>query len=42
MMGRSVWRPQIDALADRYRCITVDLPGHGTLRQASRSRSRRR
>ena len=33
MMGRSVWRPQIDALADRYRCISVDLPGHGTLRQ---------
>ena len=31
MMGRSVWRPQIDALADRYRCISVDLPGHGTL-----------
>lgn len=32
MMGRSVWRPQIDALADRYRCISVDLPGHGTLK----------
>jgi pimeloyl-ACP methyl ester carboxylesterase len=32
MMGRSVWRPQIDALADRYRCISVDLPGHGTQR----------
>src|SRR5829696_226067 len=31
MMGRSVWSPQIDALADRYRCISVDLPGHGTL-----------
>lgn len=31
MMGRSVWRPQIDALADRYRCISVDLPGHGSL-----------
>jgi pimeloyl-ACP methyl ester carboxylesterase len=31
-MGRSVWRPQIDALADRYRCISVDLPGHGELR----------
>ena len=30
LMGRSVWQPQIDALADRYRCITVDLPGHGT------------
>lgn len=33
MMGRSVWRPQLDALADRYRCICVDQPGHGTLRQ---------
>lgn len=34
MMGRSVWRPQIDALADRYRCITIDLPGHGTLKRS--------
>ncbi|HTK44681.1 MAG TPA: alpha/beta hydrolase [Patescibacteria group bacterium] len=32
LMGRSVWQPQIDALADRYRCISVDLPGHGTQR----------
>jgi pimeloyl-ACP methyl ester carboxylesterase len=32
MMGRSVWRPQVDALADRYRCISVDLPAHGTQR----------
>jgi pimeloyl-ACP methyl ester carboxylesterase len=32
LMGRSVWRPQIDALADRFRCISVDLPGHGTQR----------
>ena len=32
LMGRSVWRPQIDALSDRYRCISVDLPGHGTQR----------
>jgi pimeloyl-ACP methyl ester carboxylesterase len=30
VMGRSVWRPQIDALADRFRCISVDLPGHGS------------
>src|SRR3954468_24556295 len=30
LMGRAVWRPQIDALADRFRCISVDLPGHGT------------
>jgi pimeloyl-ACP methyl ester carboxylesterase len=32
MMARSVWRPQIDALSARYRCISVDLPGHGTQR----------
>jgi pimeloyl-ACP methyl ester carboxylesterase len=32
MMGRSVWHPQIEALADRYRCVTIDQPGHGTLR----------
>lgn len=23
------WIPQLDALADRYRCVAVDLPGHG-------------
>lgn len=32
MMGRSVWRPQLDALAGRYRCICIDQPGHGTYR----------
>jgi pimeloyl-ACP methyl ester carboxylesterase len=32
-MGRSVWSPQVDALADRFRCISVDLPGHGDLRK---------
>ena len=32
MMGRSVWRPQIDALSGRFRCVCVDLPGHGTQR----------
>jgi pimeloyl-ACP methyl ester carboxylesterase len=32
LMGRAVWRPQVDALADRFRCISVDLPGHGTQR----------
>ena len=32
MMGRSVWSPQIDRLAGRYRCVTVDLPGHGSRR----------
>lgn len=28
-----VWGPQVRALRDRYRCITVDLPGHGRLAQ---------
>ncbi len=32
LMGRAVWRPQLDLLADRFRCIAVDLPGHGTQR----------
>lgn len=32
MMGRSVWQPQVTALSDRYRCISVDQPGHGTLK----------
>lgn len=26
-----IWGPQVRALRDRYRCITVDLPGHGRL-----------
>jgi Predicted hydrolases or acyltransferases (alpha/beta hydrolase superfamily) len=34
MMGRSVWRPQVDALSARFRCITVDQPEHGTLRRS--------
>lgn len=34
MMGRSVWHPQIDALSDRYRCISLDQPGHGTLKDS--------
>jgi pimeloyl-ACP methyl ester carboxylesterase len=34
MMGRSVWAPQIDRLSDRFRCVSVDLPGHGTNRAA--------
>ena len=33
MMGRSVWHPQVAALSDRYRCVSVDQPGHGTLRR---------
>jgi len=35
MMGRAVWHPQVEALSGRYRCITVDLPGHGSLRDRS-------
>jgi pimeloyl-ACP methyl ester carboxylesterase len=31
LMSHSVWRPQLDALSDRFRCVTVDLPGHGVL-----------
>lgn len=27
----SMWAPQVAALADAYRCITLDLPGHGAL-----------
>ena len=26
-----MWGPQIARLRDRYRCVTVDLPGHGRL-----------
>jgi pimeloyl-ACP methyl ester carboxylesterase len=33
MMGRSVWRPQLDALSDRFRCISIDQPGHGSFRR---------
>lgn len=26
---RSTWEPIVERLADRYRCVAVDLPGHG-------------
>ncbi len=28
---RAMWDPQVAGLADRYRVVTVDLPGHGAL-----------
>jgi pimeloyl-ACP methyl ester carboxylesterase len=31
LMSWSMWHPQVEALSARYRCITVDLPGHGVL-----------
>jgi pimeloyl-ACP methyl ester carboxylesterase len=30
-LTRSQWLPQLRRLSDRYRCIAVDLPGHGAL-----------
>jgi pimeloyl-ACP methyl ester carboxylesterase len=27
--SKETWRPIIDRLIDRYRCVAVDLPGHG-------------
>jgi pimeloyl-ACP methyl ester carboxylesterase len=29
--SRSMWRPQQVGLGDRFRVVTVDLPGHGTM-----------
>lgn len=31
VLSRTMWRPQVEHLRDRFRCITVDLPGHGVL-----------
>ena len=31
VVSRALWAPQLSRLRDRYRCITVDLPGHGVL-----------
>lgn len=27
--SKETWRPIIDRLVDRYRCVAIDLPGHG-------------
>ena len=30
ILSRTMWRPLMALLRDRYRCISLDLPGHGT------------
>lgn len=32
MANLAMWMPEIDLLEDRFRCIALDLPGHGELR----------
>jgi pimeloyl-ACP methyl ester carboxylesterase len=27
--SKETWRPIVDRLVDRYRCVAIDLPGHG-------------
>ena len=29
LWNKEMWRPQIDYLKEKYRCISIDLPGHG-------------
>ena len=31
IVSRAVWGPEVELLRNRYRCVSVDLPGHGTL-----------
>jgi pimeloyl-ACP methyl ester carboxylesterase len=31
VLSRTMWGPQVERLRDRYRCVTMDLPGHGAL-----------
>jgi pimeloyl-ACP methyl ester carboxylesterase len=31
VLARQSWGPQVARLRDAYRCVTVDLPGHGSL-----------
>src|SRR4051794_25475296 len=30
LAGKEMFRAQIDALSDRYRCVSLDWPGHGS------------
>jgi pimeloyl-ACP methyl ester carboxylesterase len=30
ILSRTMWRPLVALLQDRYRCISLDLPGHGS------------
>lgn len=34
-LSRSQWLPQLQRLSDRFRCVAVDLPGHGALGEES-------
>ncbi|MEM7270086.1 MAG: alpha/beta hydrolase [Pseudomonadota bacterium] len=34
----SLWRPVMDRLSDRWRCIAFDLPGHGASQRGDRSK----
>ncbi|MBT8166167.1 MAG: hypothetical protein KJO97_11520, partial [Acidimicrobiia bacterium] len=27
-----MWHPQVERLSDQFRCIAIDLPGHGVAR----------
>lgn len=31
VLSGTMWRPQVERLRDHFRCISVDLPGHGVL-----------
>lgn len=29
LWDKEMWRPQVGHLKEKYRCISIDLPGHG-------------
>ena len=29
LWDKEMWRPQVEHLKEKYRCISIDLPGHG-------------